>query len=56
MAADRHEVDIKLIDIDWNLADGLSRVGVEENFLVSAYLSNFLDGLNHTDFVVDHYH
>ena len=56
MAADRHEVDIKLIDINRNLADGLGRVGVEEYFLVPAYLSDFLDGLNHTDFVVDHYH
>jgi len=56
VAADRHEVDIKLIDINRNLADGLGRVGVEEYFLVPAYLSDFLDWLNHTDFVVDHYH
>ena len=56
MAADRHEVDIKLIDINRNLSDGLGRVGVEEYFLVPAYLSDFFDWLNHTDFVVDHYH
>jgi hypothetical protein len=56
VAADRHEVDIKFIDVNGYLADGLGRVGVEKYFLVPADLPNFFDGLNHTDFVVDHYH
>jgi hypothetical protein len=55
VAADGHEVNIKLFDISGNLADGLGRVGVEEYFLVSSDLSYFLDWMNHTDFVVDHY-
>ena len=56
MAADRHEVDIKLIDIDGYLADGLGSVGVEKYFIGPADLPDFFDWLNHTDFVVDHDH
>ena len=55
MAADRHEVNIKFINVNGYLSDGLGRVSVEKYFLIPADLPNFLDGLNHTDFIVDHY-
>ena len=56
VAADRHEVDIEFIDIDGYLADRLGSVGMEEYFIVPADLPDFLDRLDHTYFVVDHYH
>ena len=56
MAADRHEVDIEIINIDGYLADRLGSVGVEKYFLVPADLTDFLDWLNYTDFVVYHDH
>lgn len=45
---DGHQVDIVLIDIDWDLADGLSCVCVEEDLALPAHLADLLCGLNDT--------
>ena len=44
--ADRHQVDVVLIDIDWDLAYSLCCVCMEEDFALSAHLANLLCGLD----------
>lgn len=36
VAADRHEIDVQVVDVDGDLADGLSSVRMEEYLLRSA--------------------
>src|SRR5579863_61483 len=52
VAGDRHEVDIHLVHIDWNLADGLGGVGVEDDAALMTELADFGDGLHDADLVV----
>src|SRR5580698_8947307 len=40
---DRHQVDILLVHVDWNLAHGLSRVGMEDHAALMTQLPNFFD-------------
>lgn len=44
---DRHQVNVVLVDIDWDLAYRLSRISVEEHLALSAHLAYLLGGLNH---------
>ena len=53
MPADRHQVDVHVINIDWDFANALRPVGVQQNFLFSADLTDLFDGLNDTDLVVN---
>ena len=46
--ADGKQVNVHLADIDGNLPNRLSCIGVEEDLLGSAQLTYGLDGLNHT--------
>jgi hypothetical protein len=54
MSTDGHKVNIKFVDIKWHLADRLSSICVEEDFLLSADLADFFDGLDDSNFIVDH--
>src|SRR4051794_28030363 len=53
VTGDGHEVDVHLVDVEGDLADCLCAVGVEEDLLRSAELSDLLDGLHDTNLVVD---
>lgn len=53
MPRNGHEIDIHLVNVDGNLADGLRGVGVEENFLAAAQLANLVHRLHNADLVVD---
>ncbi len=46
VSGDRHYVDVLLVHVDRNLADGLNRVGVEDYPALATQLANFCDGLN----------
>ena len=48
MSTDGHEVNVVLIDIDGDLANGLGCVCVEEDLTLSAHLAYLLGGLNDT--------
>lgn len=48
-----HQVNVHLVDIDGNLSNSLCTIGVEEDLLGSAKLSNLLDWLDDTNLVVD---
>ena len=55
MPGNAHEVDLHLVDVDGDLADGLGGVGVEEDFVLAAQLADLLHGLDDADLVVDHH-
>ena len=46
--ADGHQIDVVLIDIDWDLAYRLSCICVEEDLALPTHLANLLCGLNDT--------
>src|SRR5437763_13280297 len=48
----RSQVDVLLDDIDWNLANRLGRVGVENDSALMTELTDFCHRLQHSDFVV----
>lgn len=50
---DTEQVNVHLGDIDGDLADSLGSVGMEKDLLGAAELANLLQGLDHTDLVVD---
>ena len=52
MPADRHEVDVHLVNVHWDFADTLGSVGMEKDLVFAAYLSYLLYGLNHSDLIV----
>ncbi len=49
---DGRDVDVHLVDVDWNLADRLHGVGVEDDAAFAAEFANFRDRLQYADFVV----
>jgi hypothetical protein len=53
VAADAHEVDIHLVDVDVDLSDGLSCVSVQEDAFLPAKLPDLLYILAHSNLVVD---
>ena len=53
MTAQRHQIDVEVIDVDRNLAESLGCIRVEESFLASANLSNGFQILDNSDLVVD---
>ena len=46
------DVDVHLVDVDRNLANGLHGVGVEDDAAFAAHLADFRDRLQDADFVV----
>jgi len=53
VAADGHEINIEGVDINVNLADGLSCVCVEEHAVLPAELADLCQWLDDADLVVD---
>ena len=52
VGGDGGEVHVHLLHVEGHLADGLDGVGVEEHFLLFGDLPDFLNRLQHADFVV----
>ena len=52
VAGEREHVDVVLLHVDRDLADGLDGVGVEEDALLVAELADLGDGLDDADLVV----
>ena len=50
--AHRHQVDLRLVDVERHLADRLHRVGVEEDALLLRDRADLRDRLQHADLVV----
>src|SRR5208282_3514810 len=50
--AHRQQVDSVLVDVDWNLADRLDRVAVENDPLLFRELADFANRMNRADLVV----
>ena len=46
------EIHVHVIHVERNLSGGLHRIRVEEDAALASNLSDFLDVLNHADFVV----
>lgn len=53
VSTDTKQVNVHLGDIDGDLADSLGSVGMEKDLLGAAELANLLQGLDHTNLVVD---
>mmetsp|Transcript_43067 Transcript_43067/g.84220 ORF Transcript_43067/g.84220 Transcript_43067/m.84220 type:complete len:337 (+) Transcript_43067:513-1523(+) len=53
VARNRGEVEVPLVDVDFDLAGGLGDVGVEENLVLTADLADLLHWLDDPDLVVD---
>lgn len=53
VAGDTHQIDVHGIHIHGDFADSLSSISVEKDLVLAANLSNFLNGLNDTNFIVD---
>mmetsp|Transcript_21158 Transcript_21158/g.58713 ORF Transcript_21158/g.58713 Transcript_21158/m.58713 type:complete len:243 (+) Transcript_21158:363-1091(+) len=51
--ADRHGIDVHLVDVHRHLTHGLRRVCVEEDFFGAAQVSDLLQRLQNTDLVID---
>src|ERR1035438_260151 len=49
---DRHDIDILLVHVDGNFADGLNGVRMENDSALAANLADFGDRLQYADFVV----
>ena len=56
MAGDREQVDRHRIDVEWDLAEGLCRVGVEQNAPRAAKRADLGQRLQHADLVVRRHH
>ena len=52
MGGNRHQVDVVLVHVDWNLANRLHAVGVEEHAALATDLANFPPRLQDADFIV----
>jgi hypothetical protein len=50
--ADRHQVDLILLDVDGDFAEGLDRVTVEQDAFLAADRADLPDWLDDADFVV----
>jgi hypothetical protein len=53
VAADAHEVDVHLIDVDVDLAGGLCGICVQEDLVFAAELADLLNILPDADLIVD---
>eukprot|EP00038_Savillea_parva_P006327 m.162992 g.162992 ORF g.162992 m.162992 type:complete len:304 (-) comp12259_c0_seq1:573-1484(-) len=53
---DGHEINVHVIDIDRNLADGLGGVRVEERLVLAAQGANLCNGLRRPNLIVDRHH
>ena len=52
MAAGAHHIYMILIHIDRNVAEGLNRIGVEDDSVLFCDLTDFLHRFNRSDFVI----
>src|SRR5271155_5545121 len=52
MSRERHDVDVHLIHVDGDLTQGLNAIGMEDNALFVAKLSNFFNRLDDADLVI----
>lgn len=52
VATNGKQVNVHLIDINWDFADALRSIRVEEHLVLAADRTDLLDGLNDTDLVV----
>ena len=52
VAGNREKIDAEFVDVRWNLADGLGRIGVKQDAVLVGNASAILDRLDGADLVV----